>query len=131
MNIKFNDKVVIITGSARGIGFSIAKLFSQSGAIVIIADINEENGKKAELEIKLSGSKAKYIKLDLSNSKSFKSFINTVYESFGRIDILINNAKAGGKFDLLSENPKNWNITNDVILKSSFFVSYSVFDTFQ
>ena len=123
MNIKFNNKVVIITGSARGIGFSIAKLFSKSGAIVIIADIDEENGKKAESEIKLTANKAKYIKLNLSNSKSFKSFINTVYESFGRIDILINNAKAGGKFDLLSENSKNWNITNDVILKSSFFLS--------
>lgn len=84
---RFENKVVLVTGAALGMGESHAKKFHKEGAIVYIADINEEKGKLLENEL---GDRAKFIYLDVTNEESWKELESKIKE--GKIDILINNA---------------------------------------
>jgi NAD(P)-dependent dehydrogenase (short-subunit alcohol dehydrogenase family) len=89
---KFKDKVIIVTGAARGIGKEIAKAFANEGGIVVIVDINEDMGKQVVEEITKSGGKATFHKVDISSYDAVKSMVDKVVEKFGKIDILVNNA---------------------------------------
>ncbi len=90
MNLK--EKVALITGGARGIGFEIATVFAENGANVIIGDINEEILVEAVNKLKSFGVEAAGYKLDVSDYESCEDFIKKAIDKFGRIDILVNNA---------------------------------------
>jgi 3-hydroxybutyrate dehydrogenase len=83
------DKVVFITGAARGIGYEIAQAFLEEGAKVMISDINEESLEKA-LEGLLEN--AAGIVCDVSKEEDVKRAVDATVEQFGSIDVLINNA---------------------------------------
>ena len=83
------DKVVFITGAARGIGYEIAQAFLEEGAKVMISDINEETLEKA---LENLSEKAAGIVCDVSKEEDVKRAIDATVEQFGSIDILINNA---------------------------------------
>ncbi|MCA1061872.1 3-hydroxybutyrate dehydrogenase [Rossellomorea sp. AcN35-11] len=87
-----NDKVVFITGAARGIGFEIGEHFAQNGAKVVLSDINQEGLDEAVEELKDRGFEAIGIKCDVTNEEEVKSGIDKTVEHYGRIDVLINNA---------------------------------------
>lgn len=89
--MNFKDKVVIITGGSNGIGKAIAKEYAHLDAIVIIADIDEKNGKTLEKELTSKGIKAKFYLTDFSKPSDIESMVQQVVSTFGRIDILINN----------------------------------------
>jgi 3alpha(or 20beta)-hydroxysteroid dehydrogenase len=86
---KLDGKVAIVTGGAQGIGGGIAEIFIQEGAKVIVADISEATG-KAQAE-KL-GEKAFYMKLDVCDEKNWGQLAQAVFDTHGKIDILVNNA---------------------------------------
>jgi NAD(P)-dependent dehydrogenase (short-subunit alcohol dehydrogenase family) len=86
--IRLDGKVAIITGGAGGIGFATAKLMTERGARVVIADIAEERAQA--LANGLPGALA--VRLDLEHQSSIKALIETTVGHFGRIDILHNNA---------------------------------------
>lgn len=90
--MRLQDKVAIITGAANGIGYASAKRFAEEGAIVIIADFNEDVGREKEAELTDLGQRAKFIQVDVSNQDSVNSLVDEVINQFGRVDILINNA---------------------------------------
>ena len=76
------NKITIITGGSEGIGKATASLLAKEGAKVVIADINEANGKKAADEIKGEGGKALFVKLDVTSEKDWSELIKkTVSES--------------------------------------------------
>jgi 3-oxoacyl-[acyl-carrier protein] reductase len=91
------DKVVLITGGAQGIGSAIATLFAQEGATVIIGDMNAEIGRETQDRInrsipqELKGS-AIFKVLNVTDDRSIECVVSTVIDTLGRIDILINNA---------------------------------------
>lgn len=89
---KLKGKVAIITGSTSGIGASCARMFAKNGATVIITGRNTENGLALEQEILSAGGIAKYIRCDIKLEEEIKALIKNTVESFGRIDILMNNA---------------------------------------
>lgn len=122
---EFAGKVVIVTGAARGIGKNIAIAFGQSGARVIIADINEELGKSVCSELCNIGIYAYHLAIDLAKKGEPQRMVSTIAEKFGRLDILVNNARAGLRHNLLNETEDNWNLTLDVILRASYFASQS------
>src|SRR6185437_9530590 len=82
-------KVLFITGAAQGIGFEIAKEFSNAGAKVILTDMNEEKVREAALTL---GNDAIGIKCDVTSELDLQQAIDVSVNQFGRIDILINNA---------------------------------------
>ncbi len=87
--MRFQNKVVFITGAARGIGKSFAEAFVKEGAKVAIADINIEDATKTAQEI---GSNALAVKMDVTKQDSIDQAVNTAVDQLGGIDILINNA---------------------------------------
>ena len=87
--MRFQNKVVFITGAARGIGKSFAEAFAKEGAKVVIADINIEGATTTAQEI---GSNALAVKMDVTKQDSIDQSVNTAVDQLGGIDILINNA---------------------------------------
>ena len=91
MNFDFFNKVVLVTGAAGGIGFSTAKMFAESGAKVMLSDLNEELLQKNTKKLKDKGLDVVFFKCDVSNEKNVKALINKTVETFGRLDIAYNN----------------------------------------
>jgi 3-hydroxybutyrate dehydrogenase len=87
-----NEKVVFITGAARGIGFEIGEHFAMNGAKVVLSDINQEGLDEAVDELKNRGFDAIGIKCDVTSEEEVKVGIEKTVEYYGRIDVLINNA---------------------------------------
>ncbi len=90
--MRLKDKVAVITGAGQGIGRAYANRFAREGAKVVVAEINEEIGRRTEQEVKGAGSDALYVKTDVSSEDSCKAMAAKAAERFGRIDILMNNA---------------------------------------
>jgi 3-oxoacyl-[acyl-carrier protein] reductase len=90
--MRLQDKVAIITGAGQGIGRAYAQRFAREGAAVVVAEINEEIGRRTEGEVKAAGVEAMFVKTDVSNEQSCKEMAAKTAERFGRVDILVNNA---------------------------------------
>ncbi|WP_375102519.1 SDR family NAD(P)-dependent oxidoreductase [Paenibacillus sp. RS8] len=94
--MRLKDKIVIITGAGSGIGKSTAVLFASEGATVVIADVQEDSGKAAVAEIKASGGNALFIPCDVTDASSTTGMADRVFQAFGQIDVLFNNAGISG-----------------------------------
>jgi len=92
MNLNLKDKVIIVTGGARGIGFGICKALVSEGAIPFIIGRCKEDNLKAIMEIETAGGSAKYTQAELTNPEDCEKAIKQVLAECGRIDGLINNA---------------------------------------
>ena len=90
MDLGLKDKVVIITGSASGIGKAIAEAYAAEGAKLALADINIKGLEK--LQKALKGCEVYVEAVDITNAKACKKFVSNVAKKFGKIDILVNNA---------------------------------------
>ena len=89
--ITVKDKVAVITGSTRSIGWAIARLFASEGATVVITGRHEEDCQKRAKEIIDQGGKAIAIRCDVSKQDDIRNMMNEVIEKLGRIDIMVNN----------------------------------------
>lgn len=92
--MRLQDKVAIITGGAGGIGMGIATAYVKEGAKVAIVDVNKEMGEAALVELKKLTEHAIFIQADLMQHKKLYKVVEEVVETFGSLDILINNAHA-------------------------------------
>lgn len=86
------NKVVLITGAASGIGYEISADFAKAGAKIVLTDINEEAVKQSAQTLKDQGFNCIGLKCDVTSEEDIKRAINTTVEMFGSLDILINNA---------------------------------------
>jgi len=86
---KLENKIAVITGGGSGIGAATARLFAAEGARVVIADIDEEAGRRIAGEI---GTAAEFCKTDVRNPSQVEALVNFAGERFGRLDVLFNNA---------------------------------------
>lgn len=113
-------KVALITGGGSGIGEATAKRFAQEGAKVVIVDINEEGARRVAREIQAGGGQASALRADVANPQDVESMIKHAVDTFGRLDVLHNNATAlevGRVADLTVEG---WNRTIAVNLTATF-----------
>ncbi|RLQ97252.1 3-oxoacyl-ACP reductase FabG [Falsibacillus albus] len=90
--MRLNEKVAVITGAANGIGFAAAKRFSEEGAKVALADYDAEIGEKRVGELKEQGYDAAFFQVDVAERESIDRMVEQVISTYGKIDILINNA---------------------------------------
>jgi len=97
---KLQDKVVIITGGAGGIGSGIAKAMVKEGAIVAIVDLNEVTGKAMEKELQAISPKSMFLQANLMDRENLGQIITTVVEKYGKLDVLVNNAHASKQVTL-------------------------------
>lgn len=86
------NKVVLITGAASGIGYEISEDFAKAGAKIVLTDINEEAVNKAAQTLKDQGFNCIGLKCDVTSEEDLKRAIDTTVEAYGSLDILINNA---------------------------------------
>ena len=122
---RVKDKVVIITGGAGGIGKETAKLLAKEGAKVVIFDINEERLTEAKKEIEKYGI-VEAIKADVTDFKSVSDAVKKVYEKFGKIDVLINNAGITRDGFLSKMDVEDWNRVIAVNLTGVFNTTKAV-----
>jgi 3-oxoacyl-[acyl-carrier protein] reductase len=116
MGDRFKDKVAIITGSAKGIGFSTAQRFAGEGAIVILADMNLESVKGAAAQIPSAQAYA----MNVTDRASIQAVVDQVMQKQGRIDILINNAGITQDARLVKMTEAQFDAVIDVNLKGVF-----------
>lgn len=92
--LDFNDQVIIVTGSgsAKGIGKTIALEFAAQGGKVVIADLNDEGVKSVVKEITDAGGQAMGVKLNVTDKASNDDMVKQVLDKWGRLDVLVNNA---------------------------------------
>lgn len=86
------EMVAIITGAGQGIGRELARQYAAAGAFPIIADLNLAKAESVVQEIKAAGGQALAVQVDVGNKTSVDAMVATVMQTYGRIDVLINNA---------------------------------------
>jgi NAD(P)-dependent dehydrogenase (short-subunit alcohol dehydrogenase family) len=103
MNMRFENKVVVVTGAAQGIGEAYAKALGAEGASVVVADLNVESGERVAKEIEAAGGTALFVRTDVSSHESAAAMVEATLAAYGGIDGLVNNAAIYGDmaFDLL------------------------------
>jgi len=97
--MKLSGKIALVTGGSRGIGFAIAKILSENGALVVITSKDSEKIKKAEAQITNSFG----ITCDIKKKSEVQNVLNQTIEKFGKLDILVNNAGIFPKIKQLHE----------------------------
>jgi 3-oxoacyl-[acyl-carrier protein] reductase len=122
--MKNKNKVALITGSSRGIGKAIALRFAKYGMNIVINYNNSElEANKIVQDIKNKGVDAIAIKCDVSIEEDVKKMINKVIKTFGKIDVLVNNAGIVYDVPLFKKTTNQWKRTFDVNLNGTFFCS--------
>ena len=125
--IKFNleNRIAVVTGGAQGFGLAIVERFIESGAKVVIWDIDEAEAKNAVS--KISSKNLIYQIVDVTNFKSISDRLIEVEKLFGKIDILVNNAGIAGKNTTVADYPiEEWNRVINLNLNSVFYCSKAV-----
>lgn len=120
---RLSDQVTIITGAGKGIGKGIAKRFIEEGSIVVIATLEDDEGKKTEKELTEAGGKAVFIQTDVSSEESIKRMVEKTYSLFGKIDTLINNAGITIFKSLEEATIEDWNKLINIDLRGPFLCS--------
>lgn len=119
--MRLDGKVAIVTGSSRGIGEAIAKLFAAEGASVVVNSRKYDSAKKVADEISELGGHSLPVKGDVSNIEDINKIISQTVGKYGKLDILVNNAGILIKEPLLEVSESSWQKIMDVDLKAVFF----------
>jgi L-fucose dehydrogenase len=108
MDLQLKDKVVIVTGGAKGIGAAIVQACAAEGAIPVIVGRDPDAGKEVQSEIEKSGGRCELISVDLSTPENCARSVEQVMSKLGRVDALVNNAGRNDKVGLEHGNPQDY-----------------------
>jgi len=90
--MRLKDKVALITGAGGGIGGESALLFAAEGASVVVVDVDDKQGQETVKRVRAAGGRAEYVHADVSKSADCENMVRVAEKSFGRLDVLFNNA---------------------------------------
>ena len=118
--VRLAGKVALITGAGSGIGRAIALRFADEGARVVVADWKAENGRETVRRVQANGGEAIFVETDVSQESDVKQAVDATLSTFGRLDILCNNA-AVQVFGPIPDTPSaDWHRVMDVNLKGVY-----------
>lgn len=115
------ERVAVVTGAGRGIGLEIARALGEAGATVVIAEINEANGKKAARQLTEMGHRCEFVALDVTDSSAVERTSDLIFRNCGRIDVLVNNAGYANNIDALKYSDEEYYKLMRINLDGVFF----------
>ena len=119
--LNFNDKVVLVTGSGSGLGRGIAQRFAEAGAAVIVNYHSSEAGAlEVVAQIEGAGGRAAAIQADVSQRADVERLIAATVDTFGRIDVLVNNAGSNALAPFLQMSDEEWDAMLGTNLRTVF-----------
>jgi 3-oxoacyl-[acyl-carrier protein] reductase len=124
--IKLENKVVIVTGSARGIGYTIAEAFAQAGATTIISDMSEDSVNQAVENLKSKNYSVDGFVMNVTDSAQVESVFKQVIEKYKQIDVLVNNAGITKDTLIMRMKEAEWDAVINVNLKGTFICTQKV-----
>lgn len=119
--MRLKEKVIVVTGSTKGIGADIARVCAAKGAKVIVSGRSVEDGKRVVSEIMEKGGDARFIRCDVSRVEDTKALIDGAVALYGRIDGLVNNAGIFPRVDILDMDENTYDSVMRVNAKGSYF----------
>jgi NAD(P)-dependent dehydrogenase (short-subunit alcohol dehydrogenase family) len=124
---KLDGKVAIVTAGGAGIGAATVRRFAREGAAVVIADLSGTRAQAVTAEVKSAGGRAVWIKMDASDPEAIQATIKLAIDSFGRLDVMFNNAGMAEVALVHDTTLESWNRVMAVTLTSTFLgIKYSV-----
>jgi 2-deoxy-D-gluconate 3-dehydrogenase len=120
------DQIAIVTGASQGIGRTLAIALAQAGADVALVSRTRSDLEAVAQEIEAAGRKALVMPADLRDVSQIRKRVDEVHTTFGKIDILINNAAWTATVEALEATEEQWDQTLDTSLKAVFFASQAV-----
>jgi meso-butanediol dehydrogenase / (S,S)-butanediol dehydrogenase / diacetyl reductase len=124
---KLEGRVAIVTAGGAGIGAATVRRFAKEGAAVVIADLSGTRAKAVTDEIKSAGGRAAFIKMDASDPEAIQATIKLALDSYGRLDIMFNNAGMAEVALVHDTTLESWNRVMAVTLTSTFLgIKYAV-----
>ena len=125
--MRLAGKVAIVTGSTAGIGKGTAILFAKEGSKVVVSGRTVEAGERVVKEIRAEGGEAMFVKADVSIASDVQELVQKTVETYGKLDVLFNNAGIGSKGLTADESEESWDRCITVNLKSVFLgIKYAV-----
>lgn len=124
--MSLKDKVTLISGAARGIGYACAQRFLSDGAKVIVADIDEKGGQASAARLAQDGHDAIYIPCDVGNPADVDRLVGETVERHGSIDVLINNAAILDSAEFLNLDVEQFDAVLRTNLRGSFLLGQAV-----
>ena len=118
--MRLEGKVALISGGARGMGATEAKMFAREGAKVVIGDVLEEEGRQTEAEINETGGECLFVKLDVTSEAEWQQAVATTIARFGKLDILVNNAGIFRGNRVEDTTSEEWDQVMDINAKGVF-----------
>lgn len=110
MSARLNNRVIVVTGGASGIGAALCRGFAEEGASVVVADLNEALANELAGEIKQAGGKALAVVMDVTKRDEVKAGIEATVSEFGKLDAFFNNAGMNSPMKLLDVTEENFDL---------------------
>ncbi len=117
---RFSDRVILVTGGARGIGLAAVEQFAREGGIVIATDIDVDELAAATSALAVQGLRVEGVRQDVTDETGWTAIVAEIVEKYGKLDVLVNNAGMGFLLSVEDTSVDQWRRTMAVNLESVF-----------
>lgn len=122
-SFRLDDKVVIVTGASSGLGVSFAQAFAEAGADVVLGARRADKMQKTAALVQAAGRKALSAPTDVSLPEQCQELVDSAMQTFGRVDVLVNNAGKGTAVPATRETPEQFRSVIDVNLGGAYWMA--------
>lgn len=122
-SFRLDDKVVIVTGASSGLGVSFAQAFAEAGADVVLGARRADKMQKTAGLVEAEGRKALSVPTDVSLPEQCQELVDSAMQTFGRVDVLVNNAGKGTAVPATRETPEQFRSVIDVNLNGAYWMA--------
>ncbi|GAQ26521.1 3-oxoacyl-ACP reductase FabG [Ralstonia insidiosa] len=126
MDLGIQNKVAIVTGSARGLGAATARRLAEEGAKVIVTDVLAEQAEATAEALRADGHTARAVVADITKAAEVQRLVDEAVEAFGGVHILVNNAGFPRDKYLVKMSEEDWDLVIQVMLKGAFLATKAV-----